>query len=67
MAACADGLEKNAGFPRWLAVAVARNQMFWAEGRLDYASSDAIAALHPTFRTMQAWVAEHAPLVRFAE
>ena len=65
-ASFADNLEANAGFPRWLAVAVARNHIFWAEGKLDYASSDAVLALHPTWRTMEAWVAEHAALVRFA-
>ena len=26
-----------------------------------------VLALHPTFRTMEDWVAEHAPLVRFAD
>lgn len=65
-AAYAEGLEQKAGFPSWLAVAVARNQGFWAEGKLDYPSSDAVLALHPTFRTMESWVAEHAPLVHFA-
>ena len=64
--AFAEGLEQNAGFPRWLAVAVARNHIFWAEGKLDYGSSDAVVALHPTPRTMEAWVKEHAPLVSFS-
>ena len=64
--AYAEQLEQKAGFPGWLAAAVARNQLFWAEGKLDYQSSDAILALHPTFRTMESWVAEHAPLVRFS-
>ena len=50
-----------------LRLAVARNHTFWAEGRLDYPSSEAVLALHPTFRTMEAWVKEHAPMVRFAE
>ena len=64
----ADNLERLdcSAFPCWLAVAVARNHMFWAEGKLDYGSSDAVLALHPTWRTMEAWVAEHAPRVRFA-
>lgn len=62
----AEHLEANAGFPRWLAVAVARNHIFWADGKLDYGSSDAVLALHPTWRTMEAWISEHAPLVRFA-
>ena len=65
-AAFADHLETNAGFPRWLAVAVAHNHMFWAEGKLDYASSEPVLQLHPVFRTMEAWVQEHAPLVRFS-
>ena len=65
-AAFADHLETNAGFPRWLAVAVAHNHMFWAEGKLDYASSEPVLQLHPIFRTMEAWVQEHAPLVRFS-
>ena len=65
-AGCAANLEKNAGFPRWLAVAVARNQMFWAEGKLNYASSAEVTALHPRFRSMEGWIAEHAPMVRFA-
>lgn len=65
-AAFADHLETNASFPRWLAIAVARNQLFWAEGKLDYASSEPILRLHPTFRTMEAWVKEHAPLVQFS-
>lgn len=60
----ADSLEKNAGFPGWLAAAVARNQIFWAESKLDYASSEPVLALHPEFRTMEAWVKEHAPLVK---
>ena len=59
-AAFADHLETNAGFPRWLAVAVAHNHMFWAEGKLDYASSEPVLQLHPVFRTMEAWVQEHA-------
>jgi len=63
----ASSLEKNAGFPRWLAAAVARSQtFFWAEGKLDYASADAVRALHPNFRSMEEWVREHAALVRFA-
>lgn len=63
----ATNLEQNAGFPQWLAVAVACNQMFWAEGKLDYASSDEVMALHPNFRTMEAWATEHAPLVKRGE
>lgn len=63
----ADHLEKNAGFPRWLAVAVAKNHIFWAEGKLDYPSADLVEGLHPKFRTMEEWVEEHAPLVKFAD
>ena len=62
----ADHLETNAGFPRWLAVAVARNQILWAEGKLGYPSSEGVLAIHPTFRTMEEWVSEHKHLVRFA-
>ena len=62
----ATHLEKNASFPRWLALAVARNHIFWADGKLDYPSAELVLALHPTFRTMEEWVKEHAPLVKFA-
>ena len=44
---------------------VARNHAFWAEGKLDYPSSEAVLALHPTLRTVEAWVEEHAPLVQW--
>ena len=59
----AESLERHANFPRWQAVAVAHSQSaFWAESKLDYPSSDAVLALHPTFRTMEEWFAAHAHL-----
>ena len=66
--AFANGLVENAHFPQWLAVAVARSQvLFWASGKLEYPSSEAVLALHPTFRTFESWASEHAPMVKFLE
>ena len=60
----AAGLEQ-AGFPDWLARAVAVGQArYGAAGMNDYPSSEAVLALHPTFRTFQAWVDEHKALVK---
>jgi len=57
---------EQAGFPDWLARAVAVAQArYAAEGLNDYPSSEAVLALHPTFRTFQAWVDEQKPLVQF--
>ena len=57
---------KQAGLPDWLAAAVAVGQArYGAEGKNDYPSSEAVLALHPTFRTFQAWVEEHKGLVKF--
>jgi len=61
-----SGLVQGAGFPEWLAEAVTKNhKMFWAEGCLNYPSSPQVLELQPTFRTMQEWVKEMAPMVQF--
>jgi len=63
----AAGLEQ-AGFPPWLARAVTiGNARYWAKELCDYPSSPAVLAIHPTFRTFEAWVDEHVPMVSFAE
>ena len=63
-AAFQTGLVQGAGFPHWLAQAVTASHVnFWARGAVQYASSDAVMELHPTFRTMEAWVQEMAPMV----
>jgi hypothetical protein len=61
---------KSAGVPGWLAEGITTTHTdFWAPGKLDYASSPAVLALHPPeqWRTMEQWVAEHAPLVQFTD
>ena len=56
---------EKAGFPPWLARAVTiGNARYWAKELCDYPSSPAVLALHPTFRTFEAWVDEHVPMVR---
>ena len=57
-----------AGFPEWLAKAITTAGMtFWATGAADYESSPEIKELHSQFRTMEQWVKEMAPLVKFEE
>lgn len=56
------GAEK-AGFPTWLATAVSLNFVqFWNLGKLDYPSSPEVLEVCAPRRTMEMWVAEHAPL-----
>jgi uncharacterized protein YbjT (DUF2867 family) len=55
---------KKAGFPAWLANAVSwAISEFWGKGKLNNPSSANVLALCPPRRTMQQWIAEHAPLV----
>lgn len=62
------GLVMGAGFPEWLAQAITTaNMTFWATGAANYESSPEVKELHPQFRTMEEWVKEMAPLVKFEE
>lgn len=54
---------EKAGFPAWLAKAVCINfTEFWAKGELNYPSSSEVLEVCAPKRTMEMWVAEHAPL-----
>eukprot|EP00928_Gymnodinium_smaydae_P056787 TRINITY_DN40114_c0_g1_i1.p1 TRINITY_DN40114_c0_g1~~TRINITY_DN40114_c0_g1_i1.p1 ORF type:complete len:329 (+),score=54.05 TRINITY_DN40114_c0_g1_i1:3-989(+) len=54
---------KAAGFPDWLAVAVATGMdLFWGKGKMAYASSPAVMELSAPKRTMEAWIQEHIAL-----
>jgi len=56
------GAEK-AGFPAWLANAVSLNfAQFWNLGKLDYPSSPEVLEICAPKRTMEMWIAEHAPM-----
>eukprot|EP00929_Paragymnodinium_shiwhaense_P062197 TRINITY_DN31049_c0_g1_i1.p1 TRINITY_DN31049_c0_g1~~TRINITY_DN31049_c0_g1_i1.p1 ORF type:complete len:356 (+),score=54.71 TRINITY_DN31049_c0_g1_i1:295-1362(+) len=52
---------EKAGIPTWLANAILVNfEKFWALGKLDYGSSDAVVELAKPARTMESWIKEHA-------
>eukprot|EP00413_Alexandrium_margalefii_P016008 CAMPEP_0204524962 /NCGR_PEP_ID=MMETSP0661-20131031/7653_1 /ASSEMBLY_ACC=CAM_ASM_000606 /TAXON_ID=109239 /ORGANISM="Alexandrium margalefi, Strain AMGDE01CS-322" /LENGTH=308 /DNA_ID=CAMNT_0051530737 /DNA_START=50 /DNA_END=976 /DNA_ORIENTATION=+ len=53
----------KAGFPSWLAEAVAKSCVeFWAKGSMNYGSSKAVLSLRPPQRTIEQWIKEHTPL-----
>ena len=59
-------LETNAHMEPWYAQAVTRGHVdFWATGKLDYSSSPEVRQLVPTFRSMDQWAQEMAPMVKF--
>mmetsp|Transcript_6352 Transcript_6352/g.15684 ORF Transcript_6352/g.15684 Transcript_6352/m.15684 type:complete len:305 (-) Transcript_6352:171-1085(-) len=52
-----------AGFPDWLAEAVALGmEAFWGAGKMDYPSSAEVLELCPPKRTMKQWIDEHIAL-----
>jgi len=54
---------EGAGFPDWLAAAIALGmESFWGTGKMDYPSSAEVLELCPPKRTMKQWIGEHIAL-----